>query len=185
MVVAVIAILLALTIPAVTSISASRDIVKAVDTTQGIASTARQQAITKGTMVALLLSPASAASISSPQEFILLQASVNSSGPVTWAATTSWMRLPVDIQATPLTRNGVSSFYTVPTSGASQIPSLPTTVANQSVASFSYIVFNSDGSVLAPTTGPAINLQKITQSTPAYMVLIQEASGRTNVSSLQ
>jgi len=188
MVVAIMVILLSLTIPAMVSVTTGKDIDKAVDIAESAASMARQQAVTRGTMVALLLSPASAASISNPQEFVLLQASVSSSGTATWAGNSAAIRLPADVSLTPLSRNGTSSFYTIPSSNPPPSGvSLPLSVGTQSLVNYSYIVFYSDGSVLSQTSGPAINLQRITKSGTGvdYMVLIPEASGRAKINAMQ
>ena len=200
MVIAIIVILISLTVPALISTSAGRDLDKAVDTAQTLASAARQQAISKGTMVALLLSGTSSASLNNSQEFMLLQASINSSGTATWSASSQWVRVPTDVLLTPLARNNTYSFYAInsaaPASAgnswvtSSLSSSFPATVGTQTLTStnsaYSYIVFNSDGSVSAPTSGPAINLQRNIPSvtTPDYMVLIPEASGRAKVNAM-
>ncbi|MGB8353851.1 MAG: prepilin-type N-terminal cleavage/methylation domain-containing protein [Chthoniobacteraceae bacterium] len=182
MVIAIMVVLLALTIPAFVGVSSGRDIVKAVDTAQSMASIARQQAMTKGTMVALLFSGTSNVSASNSQEFLLLQANINTSGSYAWTPSSAAVRIPKDVQIT------APSFYS-PSAGTSGVPSLPTTIAfgSKNVTDFSYVMFYSDGSVASLASGPTINLQKTTESgtNPDYEVVIPSASGRAKVSAMK
>ena len=186
MVIAIMVVLLALTIPAFVGVSSGRDIVKAVDTAQSMASIARQQAITKGTMVALLFSGTSNISASNSQEFLLLQANIinsgSNAGSYAWSPSSTAVRIPKDVQMT------APSFYS-PLAGTSGVPSLPTTIAfgSKNVTDFSYIMFYSDGSVASLASGPTINLQKTTESgtNPDYEVVIPSASGRAKVSAMK
>ena len=65
MVIAIVSLMSALTMPTITSVMGGRNIDQATNMAEDVISTARQQAITKGAMVALLLSPSSSRFFSS------------------------------------------------------------------------------------------------------------------------
>ena len=179
-VIAIMSVLFTLTMPAITGFSSSRNEATALNTAEGLASAARQQAVSKGTMVALLFSRTSG-TVNNTQAFFLMQAAVTGTGGVTWTPFSSWVSLPAGVSLTPYVRNGVTTFYSM-SSGTSF--SLPTTWNNHDLANDYYIVFYPDGSVGAPASGPAINLQPSTRQSsanPDYTLLIQDGSGRTKI----
>jgi hypothetical protein len=181
MVLAVMSLLITLTMPSITSIAGGRDLANAVSITEDIASAAHQQALSRGAMVALLLSPTNQVSAGSPQNFVLLAANINGTN-VTWTSATPFVQLPPTIRLTPFVRNGTPSFYPFSSTNSQRLTP-PSSWNGHNLGQYSYIEFLPDGTVSAPASGPAINLQRSGkgETNVDYMILIQEASGMAKV----
>jgi prepilin-type N-terminal cleavage/methylation domain-containing protein len=183
-VIAIMCVLTGLSVTLLGPILSGRDLNKALTLTGGVVENARQQAITRGVSIALLLitSTQSATNTSTQSQSLVLLAYDQAAA--TWNSITTVIQLPTSIQITPYLRDSVSSFYAY-SSSSSQIPSLPSTLNGKTLANFSYIVFNPDGSVNAPTAGPALNVLRTRRqnvsSTSDYVLLIQEDTGRMKV----
>lgn len=181
-VISILALLASMTGPGVGSILAGRDTTRAINLFSSAASQARQRAISTGSYVALIITPAGSSNDSDGQALALLSLAKGSSGVTSLTFATPWVKLPASVRTDAYLRDGTSSFYS---SGSGSLPagSLPLNLNGAQVSQYSYIVFRPDGSVDSPTVGPALSLrrkQKADTKTD-YLMLVQEDSGRTRV----
>jgi prepilin-type N-terminal cleavage/methylation domain-containing protein len=183
-VIAIMSVLIALAVPSICSIANGRNIANAVDITSDLAATARQQALTSGSPIALILSPLPASGlVDAHQSLLLLQGTQSGSGTYNWKTATPWIKLPNTVLLAPYARNSASSFYSSASSSGTASYPLSSTVNGIDLSTCSYVIFLPDGTVLAPQAGPAISLTRANKSgtNADYVVLIQQDSGRSKI----
>ncbi|MEO7934192.1 MAG: prepilin-type N-terminal cleavage/methylation domain-containing protein [Chthoniobacterales bacterium] len=182
-VMAVISILGSLTVAGLGSFPA-RNVSKAVSVLNSVAVLARQEAMSKGTPVALIVLTGTAHDVESLGQAVLLVSLTRQAGSaVQLKAVTPWMRLPVDALMEPYKRDGDATFYIAGT-GSLPAGALPAKLNGGYVdAGYSYIVFQPDAAVDAAGIGPALTFQRRhpANSRIDYTMLVQENSGRTKV----
>lgn len=183
-VMAILSVLITMAVPSIHSIADGRNISNAVDITCNLAATARQQALTKGSAIALILSPQPATgSTDAHQSLLLLEGAQNGSGTVVWKTSSPWIKLPNAVILTPYVRNNVPTFYSSGSSSAMGSNPLSSTVNGINLSTCTYVVFLPDGTVLSPQGGPDISLRRANKSgtNADYDVLIQDNSGRSKI----
>jgi prepilin-type N-terminal cleavage/methylation domain-containing protein len=184
-VVAVVSVMVSLSGPSLLSIMTGRSISLGLNTISSMTAQARQAALSGGQPVALVISEADATNPNSTQAVILLAASgQDTSGTTQWKAKCMWNRIPRNVLVEAFVRDGASSFFTSSSGMTNALSgSLPVMLDNAPVNKYSYIVFFPDGSVSAPTAGPAVTLRtrgKVS-TTPDFTLVVQTDSGRAKV----
>lgn len=185
-VIAVVSLMLSVSAPALVSIMSGRSVSLGLNAVAGMTAQARQMAMSGGQPVALVISTADAADPGSTQALILLAAvGQDSTGTMQWKPKSVWNRLPRNVLVEAFERPDGSSFFSnnSTTAGAPLTGTLPVQMDTKPVNEYVYIVFYPDGSVSAPTSGPAVTLRQRgrTNATPEFTLVVQSDSGRAKV----
>lgn len=192
----IISIMLGVTFSSVTSLTTGREMNAAVETVSRSMVTARQLSMTRGLPVALAISPAKTSSADTTRQALLILEGIRqANGTIAWTATTPWKVLPQVITTKVFERSANSpTFYDQSTSGGGNgndqeetgvvgtlHGELPIKLNGESISSYSYIIFQPDGTVEAPEDGPSLSLSRDGKNTYDYLVLVQKNSGRSKV----
>jgi prepilin-type N-terminal cleavage/methylation domain-containing protein len=184
-VIGIICVLATITIRSTSGLTDSKELNRALQTVTRTMSLARQQSMSKGVPVALVLTrPADLeADKKAFQGMMVLEGSLSANGTsTTWKPTSNWEPLPRQVQTEVFERNGNKSFYASTSGGALQ-GRLPVELNGAEVVDYSYVIFRPDGTVDAPETGPSLSISRLhnQRDTEDYIVLVQENTGRSKV----
>ncbi|MEZ0297283.1 MAG: Tfp pilus assembly protein FimT/FimU [Candidatus Methylacidiphilales bacterium] len=183
-VVAVISVMLSLSGPSLMSVMTGRSISLGLNMVSSMTAQARQAALSGGQPVALVITEADATNSGSTQALILLAATgTDSTGTMQWKAKCMWNQLPRNVLVEAFVRNGSPSFFNQTGTDTPLSGPLPVLMNNNTITKYSYIVFFPDGSVSAPTSGPAVTIRNRgkVSTTPDFTLVVQTDSGRAKV----
>lgn len=194
-VLAVISLLATMVTPALTSIFGGKNSTRALDVVSNSAALARQTAMTTGRPIALVVNRSERAAVTDTQAVLVLSAPESTvpavdeaTGQTTWVPKGTWTKMPTSVQVNVRERaeEGKPSFYRA-TSAGPLTGTLPIKLDGKEVTDYDYIVFYPDGSVDAPTVGPALEFkryqggQDMTTVAADYTLVVQSNSGRAKI----
>lgn len=184
----VLALLASLSIPSIGSIMKGRALSDASDRTWTAVASARQEAIARQANVAMVLTNGRSSNPDKSDAVILLtaEATQGTGGAVTWTwkPITRWSKLPQGVEVKPESNSYLSSSNSTPSSAAySGITAAIPKLDNESITSYSYVVFRPDGSVDSASSNPVLEFKRLRPDAPntETALVLSPDSGRARI----